>query len=150
MSPKQNVNYGSSTSFSLNTIDELLEKEKNNNKMESWNKLDKTVKLQKLHAYAEKFVKEHNLPLKDAKQLKTFFNECLERNKLSKTKDLVYDKDRGEIMIIPSLHFHSSTHNFTLKNMDPKRVSTLKSLNSKALNHIKQKEEELQNEESST
>ena len=56
--------------------------------MESWNKLDKTVKLQKLHAYAEKYAKDHSLPMKDEKQLKTFFNECLERNKLSKTKDL--------------------------------------------------------------
>lgn len=139
VSPIHKPDYMSSnTSFSLNTIDELLEKEKNNNKMESWNKLDKTIKIQKLHAYAEKYVKEHKLPVKDTKLLKIFFNDCLEKNKLSKTKDLVYDKDQGEIISIPSLHFQTNTHNFTLKNMDPKRVSTLKSLNTKAFNRIRQ------------
>jgi hypothetical protein len=128
----------SNTAFSLNAIDELLENEKNNNKMESWNKLDKTVKMQKLHAFAERYVKENRLAVKDIKVLKTFFNDCLERNKLSKTKDLMYDKDTGEIIAIPSLFFQSTTHHFTLKNTDPKRVSTLKSLNTKALHRIKQ------------
>jgi hypothetical protein len=128
----------SNTAFSLNAIDELLEKERNNNKMDSWNKLDKTVKMQKLHAFAERYVKENRLAIKEAKVLKTFFNDCLERNKLSKTKDLLYDKDSGEIVSIPSLFFQSNTHHFTLKNTDPKRVSTLKSLNTKALHRIKQ------------
>lgn len=128
----------SNTAFSLNAIDELLEKERNNNKMDSWNKLDKTVKMQKLHAFAEKYVKENKLAIKEAKALKAFFNDCLERNKLSKTKDLLYDKDTGDILAIPSLFFQSNTHHFTLKNTDPKRVSTLKSLNTKALHRIKQ------------
>lgn len=126
----------SNTAFSLNAIDELLEKERNDNKMESWNKLDKTVKLQKLHAFAERYAKENGIVHKDLKLLKSFFNDCIERNKLSKTKDLIYDKECGEIVAIPSLHFQTTTHNFTLKNTDPKRVSTLKSLNSKALNRI--------------
>ena len=140
---KNEMYMSSSTSFSLNVIDELLEKEKNNNKMESWNKLDKTVKMQKLHAYAEKYSKDHGLPAKDMKQLKNFFTECLEKGKLSKTKDLVYDKDLGEIVSIPSLHFQTTTHNFTLKNVDPKRVSTLKSLNTKALNKIQESQQDL-------
>ena len=41
-------------------IDQLLELEKQHNKTEQWNKLDKTVKIQKLHQYAEKYGKEHN------------------------------------------------------------------------------------------
>ena len=138
----------SNTAFSLNAIDELLEKERNNNKMDSWNKLDKTVKMQKLHAFAERYVKENRLALKEIKALKTFFNDCLERNKLSKTKDLLYDKDSGEIVSIPSLFFQSATHNFTLKNTDPKRVSTLKSLNTKALHRIKQEKIQGNDEES--
>lgn len=114
--------------LSLNAMDLLLEKEKNHNKTESWNKLDKTVKIQKLHAYAERYGKDHSLSMKDVKSLKQFFLECLEKNKLSKTKDLVYDKDASEITNIPSLHYHHTNHNFTLKNMDPKHVSTLRSL----------------------
>lgn len=135
-------NHGSSYSqqseFTLNAIDKMLETEKNNNKTESWNKLDKTVKTQKLYTFAEKYGKEHGVPIKDIKALKQFFLDCLEKNKLSKTKDLVYDKEMNEITSIPSLMYQSSSHHFTLKNIDPKRVSTLKALNPKALTRIKE------------
>jgi hypothetical protein len=115
------------------TIDKLLEMEKQHNKNEQWNKLDKTVKLQKLHHYAEKYGKEHSLPVKEVKTLKAFFNNCLETNKLQKTKDVVYDKTSREITSIPALHFNQLSHNFTLKIMDSKRVSTLKSLTPKRI-----------------
>jgi hypothetical protein len=135
------VNTASSTSISatttytnavnMNAIDALLENEKQKNKCDSWNKLDKTVKTQKLHAFAEKYGKEHNYPAKDVKNLKTFFVGCLEKAKLQKTKDVVYDKDMGEITSIPALFFNSINHTFTLKIVDSKRVSTLKSLTPK-------------------
>ncbi len=112
-------------------IDRLLEKEKQNNKLETWNKLDRTVKTQKLHAFAEKYGKDHNLPVKEIRALKQFFVECLEKNKLQKTKDVVYDKEKQVITSIPSLFFNTINHGFTLKNMDAKRVSTIKSLTPK-------------------
>lgn len=112
-------------------IDQLLEKEKQHNKTESWNKLDKTVKLQKLHGFAEKYGRDHALAIKDVKTLKLFFNDCLEKNKLQKTKDVIYDKDSREVQSIPALFFHPVNRNFTLKITDPKRVSTLKSLTPK-------------------
>jgi hypothetical protein len=114
-------------------IDQLLELEKQHNKSEQWNKLDKTVKIQRLHQYAEKYGKEHNLPVKDIKSLKVFFVSCLENNKLQKTKDVIYDKNCHEITSIPALHFNQLSRNFTLKITDTKRVSTLKSLTPKRL-----------------
>jgi Holliday junction resolvase len=108
-------------------IDELLEKEKINNKNDNWNKLDKTMKIQKLHAFAEKYGKDNSLAIKNIKMLKTFFNQCLEKNKLNKIKDVVYNKEKHEVESIPSLLFNSTTRNFTLKQTD-KRVSTIKSL----------------------
>jgi hypothetical protein len=113
------------------TIDNILEKEKQRNKTEAWNKLDKTVKIQKLHAFSEKYGKEHNFPVKEIKSLKSFFVDCLEKNKLQKTKDVNYDKETREIISIPSLHFNAATHNFTLRIIDAKRISTLKSLTPK-------------------
>ena len=92
----------------------MLEKEKQRNKTEAWNKLDKTAKIQLLHAFSEKYGKEHCLPIKEIKLLKSFFIECLEKNKLQKTKDVVYDKEHREITSIPSLHFNTTNHNFTL------------------------------------
>jgi hypothetical protein len=109
-----------------NTIDDIIEREKQKNKNEIWSKIDKSLKIQRLHAFAEKYGKDHGHSVKDIKTLKAFFVTALEKGKLSKTKDLVYDKEKREITSIPSLYFDN--HNFTLKNMDPKRVSTLKSL----------------------
>ena len=71
-------------------IDKLLETEKQQNKADAWNKLDKTVKIQKLHIFAEKYGKDNTLPVKDIKALKHFFSESLEKKKLKKTKDVFY------------------------------------------------------------
>ena len=108
-------------------IDKLLETEKQQNKADAWNKLDKTVKIQKLHIFAEKYGKHNTLPVKDVKGLKHFFTDCLEKNKLQKTKEVAYDKDKGIIQSIPALFFNLQQRAFTLKSLD-KRVSTLKSL----------------------
>lgn len=120
-----------SDEMNYNTIDQILENEKQHNKTETWNKLDKTVKTQKLHAFAEKYGKDNAMPMKDIKMLKMFFVECLEKNKLQKAKDVNYDKDGMEINSIPALHFNTTNRNFTLKIVDAKRVSTLKSLTPK-------------------
>jgi len=117
-------------------IDSMLEKEKQQNKSESWNKLDKTAKIQKLHAFAEKYGKENSLPVKEVKNLKAFFVESLDKGKLQKTKDVVYDKDSREIDSIPALHFNTEKHNFTLRILDTKRVSTLKSLTPKRATEV--------------
>jgi hypothetical protein len=121
----------SAQDLNYNAIDKLLENEKNQNKTESWNKLDKTVKIQKLHAFAEKYGKDHAIPIKDIKTLKAFFVDCLEKGKLQKTKDVIYDRDSREITSIPALYFNVTNRAFTLKIMDAKRVSTLKSLTPK-------------------
>lgn len=112
-------------------IEEMLEQEHQKNKAEAWNKLDKTLKIQKLHAFAEKYGKEHTLPVKEIKHLKAFFVDCLDKGKLQKTKDVTYHKESREITAIPALHFNAETKSFTLRNLDTKRVSTLKSLTPK-------------------
>jgi hypothetical protein len=54
--------------------------------------------------------------------------DCLDRKKLQRVKDVIYDKTLGEIKEIPALSYNKSSNHFTLKNLDAKRVSTLKSL----------------------
>lgn len=132
--------------MNYNTIDSLLEKEKQHNKTETWIKLDKTIKIQKLHQFAEKYGKDHTLPVKEIKTLKAFFINCLEKNKLNKTKDVIYNKDTKEIASIPALLFNATTRSFTLKNIDVKHVSTLKSLTPKRMTE-KNKEENKPTEE---
>lgn len=114
-----------------NTINQLLEKESQNNKHENWNKLDKNAKMQKLHIYAEKYAKENKMSIRETDLLKTFFVECLEKTKLHKTKDVLCDKETKEIISIPHLHYNKINNRFTLKMDDNKRISTLKSLTPK-------------------
>jgi len=127
--------------MNYNSIDALLELEKQNNKNENWNKLEKSLKIQKLHVFAEKYGRENSMPVKDIKLLKTFFIDCLEKNKLQKTKDVTYDKESKEIINIPALHFNVTNRNFTLKIVDAKRVSTLKSLTPKRTEDVPLKHE---------
>ena len=110
---------------STDKIDQLLEKEKQNMNSEPWNKLDKRLKIQKLHAYAEKYGHDNSLPMKEIKALKTFFSECLTKDKLAKVKDVDYSRDTGVITHISSLCLNVGTRTFTLRNLD-KKVSTLK------------------------
>ena len=71
------IQTGSSSTMNTNDLDTLLETEKQYNKTEPWNKLDKTVKIQKLHCYAEKYGKENSLPVKEIKNLKQFYNSLI-------------------------------------------------------------------------
>ena len=95
---------------------------------ETWSKLDKTTKINKLSVYASNVGSEKNLTEEDITLLSKYLVACLERKRLLSVKDVVYDNEIGEIKNIPSLAFSSSTtRKFTLKRLE-KRVSTLKSL----------------------
>jgi len=127
--------YEETAETNYNTLDALLEKEKQQNKSDAWNKLNKTVKIQKLHQFAETYGQNNQLPVKDIKSLKLFFNDSLDKNKLQKTKEIVYDKEKGTITSVPGLFFNSTNRAFTLKNTDIKRISTIKSLTPHKINH---------------
>ena len=132
------------STIDVEQLDDLLEKEKIRNKGDVWIKLDKTDRYQRLLEYADKHGKEQNMSSKDLKLLKTFFKSCLDRNKLNKSKDVVYNKEERVIISIPGLHFNQVTKNFTLKILDNKRVSTLKSLTPKKGNKLHELNEEQQ------
>jgi hypothetical protein len=113
----------------LNNLDIFLEKEKekSNSNLEPWSKQDKTSKIKRLTVFAKRFQEENQLSDEDCIQLIIFFRDCLDRKKLLRVKDVICDKETGEIKSIPALQYNSSSHNYTLKNID-KRVSTIKSL----------------------
>ena len=124
-------NSSSTSKEKEDNVDNILENETQQNKNDNWNKLNKTVKIQKLNEYADKYSTEHNYSREETLALKQFFVESLERGKLLKTKEVNYNKNSQQIIDILGLHYHTNTHKFTLKIMDAKRVSTLKSLTPK-------------------
>jgi hypothetical protein len=96
--------------------------------------LNKTIKTKKLIEYAETYKQTAELDEEEQALLITFFKDSLERKKLQRVKDVVYDKVNGQIKEIPALTYIKASKHFTLKNMD-KRVSTLKSLAPKKTQH---------------
>jgi hypothetical protein len=118
---------------SMDMVDKMLEQEKKTNKTAPWNRLDKQEKIQKLNKYAEEYGKTLTLTITETTALKQLFLQSLERNKLTKTKEVICDKETRNIQSIPGLHFNAATRTFLLKNMDAKRVSTIKSLTPKRI-----------------
>jgi hypothetical protein len=115
------------SSNNLYNLDKFLEDEKTSNENEPWSKLNKTIKTKKMFDYVEIYKKNNNLNEEEGNLLITFLKDCLDRKKLIRVKDVVYDKENGNIKDIPALCYVKSTKHFTLKNID-KRISTLKSL----------------------
>jgi hypothetical protein len=115
------------SSSELASLDKFLENEKITNSHEPWSKLDKTAKIRKLTSFADNYKIINNLTDIEYDNLIIFFRDCLDKKKLQRVKDVIYNKDTGEIKEIPALCFNKPSNHFTLKNLE-KRVSTLKGL----------------------
>lgn len=117
----------------ISNLDKFLEEEKINNSNEPWCKLNKTIKYKRLLEFVEINKKEKKYTEAECKLLNIFLKDSLDKKKLLRVKDVVYDKDACVIKEIPALAYIKATKHFTLKNID-KRVSTLKSLAPKKTN----------------
>ena len=127
------------TNLTLNKIDELLNDEKNANiATQSWPKLNNKTKLQKLNEFAIKYCKE-----KELEDLLPKLKILLKNSKsnLQRTKDIVYDKKKQEIMSIPRLEFkkdrfflNKDNRQSTTKGLMKKKPKQNKTVKSKELN----------------
>jgi hypothetical protein len=139
-------------SQSMYNLDKFLENEKNNSENEPWCKLNKTIKIKKISEYVMDIYKhQHDLNELESENLIIFLKDCLDRKKLHRIKDVLYNKENGSIKEIPSLTYIRATKHFTLKNIE-KRISTLKSLpqnksNKNSNNHKTIKNKDDNNEE---
>ena len=115
------------SSNDISNLDKFLENEKNNNNNEPWCKLNKTNKTKKLIEFVQVYKLNNNLDDNESDLLINFLKDSLERKKLQRVKDVIYDKATGIVSDIPALTYIKTNKHFTLKNID-KRISTLKSL----------------------
>jgi hypothetical protein len=143
----------SKASQSMHNLDKFLENEKNSSENEPWCKLNKTIKIKKITEYViDDYKQQHELDELECENLIKFLKDCLDRKKLQRIKDVIYDKENGAIKEIPALTYIRTTKHFTLKNIE-KRISTLKSLpqnksikNTKNHKTIKNKSDETDDE----
>lgn len=116
----------------INNLDLFLENERCVNQSETWVKLDKTTKHKKLEEFVQKYADDKNLTDKEKTELGVFLKEAVDKKKIYKVKDIIYDKVNNSIKEIPGLIFLKSEHkNFTLRNTT--KMTTLKSMPKKKL-----------------
>jgi len=128
-----NVMNETKVSNDISNLEKFLEDNNTNGDLEPWSKLDKTIKTKKILCFAKVYSEKNNLTEEEDQALVLFLKDCLDKKKLQRVKDVVYDKSTGEIKEIPALSFNKGRNHFTLKNLD-KRVSTLRSLPPKKMN----------------
>ena len=118
----------SSDACNMDVIDNFLEKEKETNKSQPWNKLNKTHKIDKLKKYCDHFSEENKLSETSNAHLLSYLLKALDNKKFTKIKDITYNKEDGIIKDIPGLFFDKKKKIFTIKCQEKDRVSTSKNL----------------------
>tara|TARA_B100000073_G_scaffold334137_1_gene326343 strand:- start:3935 stop:4282 length:348 start_codon:yes stop_codon:yes gene_type:complete len=110
----------------------------NSQESKSWSKLDKTSRLKALINYAESYKNEKGLDDGKYSLMVNYFKECLDNKKLNRVKDVIYDKDKKEILDIPGLMFNKNINSFTIRNNEkytirntaPKKKTTVRIIDS--------------------
>jgi len=112
---------------SVDNIEFFLSSEKEASKKKPWSKLSKASKLKKINEFVTSYCKEKKIDDGLYNELKKYLGQCLNRKKIQRQKDVVYDIETNKIKSIPGLHFNKTTNKFTLRIKD-KKTNTLKSL----------------------
>ena len=118
----KNIKYKTSTKMSqdntdLSQVELFLENEKKNNRCEPWNKLDKTTKYKKIEEFAIQYATTNNISANDSIELVSFLKDAIDKKKIYRVKDIIYDRNESSIKEIPGLIFlNLDTKKFTLKN----------------------------------
>ena len=116
-----------SNKTNTSNISDYLKKESEENKKKSWSKLGKAEKMKKLSAFIAVYAAANSVSKHDKQELRRYLLVCLERKKLQRVKDVIYDVDTGIIKNIPGLSFDKERHKFTLKRLD-RKTSSIKHL----------------------
>uniref|UniRef100_A0A6C0AYK8 Uncharacterized protein n=1 Tax=viral metagenome TaxID=1070528 RepID=A0A6C0AYK8_9ZZZZ len=117
----------SSITNDISNIDLLLDEENAQNKKESWNKLDKSIKMDKINDYIVSLTSKYKLNKLEIKNLREYLSSNLDKKNLYKNKEVTYIKESGKLENIHNLHFNNSTRKFTLRK-NVQHVSTAKAL----------------------
>ena len=119
-------------------IDKLLETDKKLNKSKPWSKIGKSTKSKKIKLFIKSFSIENGLKPGQVIKLTSYLMISLEKKKLQRTKDVIYNVSTGKITKIPGLIYNKVKNKFSLKRVDKKR-STLKGLAPKSNKKKKKK-----------
>ena len=112
---------------SEDTINNFLNMDIENNKKGIWSKLTKTEKIKKIKQYInEKLKIEYNLTDEEIVYTTKVFTIMIDRKKLSKNNELVYNQEVGFIEQIGGLLFNIETSKFNISEYITKKAKTKK------------------------
>ena len=89
----------------ISNIDLLLDQENEQNKKETWNKLDKSIKMNKINEYIKILKTKHELTSEEIETLKEFLSKHLDKKNLQKNRDVVYVKESRKIRKYTNITF---------------------------------------------
>ena len=115
-------------------INMFLSMDMEKNKKGVWSKLSKTEKVKKIkNDIKTSLLKEHNLTESEIVTANKFFYLFMDRKKLSKNNELMYNQENGLIESIEGLTFNPETRKFTI-NCDKPQIKkrTVKNVTSTA------------------
>ena len=130
-----------STTPNILNIEHFLKKEQELSKKKPWNKLGKAIQLKRIYIYIDEYCKKNKYNNNQKKKLKLYLLTCLDRKKLQRQKDIIYDIKTNKIKNIPGLIFNKKNNKFTLKRKE-KKTSTLKCLAPKKPKREKRKKKD--------
>ena len=113
-------------------INMFLSMDMEKNKKGVWSKLSKTEKVKKIKNYIKTtLLKEHNLTETEISTATKFFSLLMDRKKLSKNNELIYNQEIGLIESIEGLTFNPETRKFTINCDKPlAKKKTVKNITS--------------------
>jgi hypothetical protein len=122
----------------IQNIDKFLDDERLANLKKPWSKLSSAIKLKLIKQYIEIYAKENNIIKEHKIKLFNYLRKLLERKKLQRVKDVIYDIENSKIINIPGLIYNKINNKFTIKRTD-KTGSSLKNLAPKTLKKKKKR-----------
>ena len=100
------------------TLEEIIQRDTDRIASLPWNKLDKSTKIKKLNEFSDRIGLTQDLSTSVILGLKSMLKDKMSRKLLQKTKDIVYDKEKGMILDIPNLLFHTETQKYTIRTIE--------------------------------
>ena len=125
LKPSDNTN-------NLSNIDVYLTNETETNKLEPWNKLSKTDKINKINTFVDEKQQEYDLNETETLNFRKYLHDCIDKKKIIKNNDVLYNKETGILENIINIQFNSTNKTFLIKKID-KKSNTLKGLPKKHL-----------------